>query len=754
MFGFCATIISALLWPDLLSNQQAIIVTFVAFILIRIAPMVAGSLLACAWISIYCSLLFQVGAAFSANETEQMQQSVTVRGEIISLVALNRDQIRVDIELINTDAILPIPKRLRLTWKTQLVPQLGQQWQFVIKPKSITQVLNQGGFNQQKYFISQHIIGKGWVLDATLINTDIPWRVSLITRLTDVLVGLEQGDLLLAIISGDKILISSSRWQQLRSSGTGHLIAISGLHLSVVALYCAAFSLWLLTHIHPVQSRVNLRLVSLFCLISVCGYAALAGWQLPTIRAFVMLFLVVFLSFTQAHSSTWERLLIALFVVLVLDPVAILSAGLWLSFGALVIIFAMLNRQVLATTLAQKIIALIVVQISLTLVLSLLQMSLFAGVAPHALWMNLLMVPWFSLVVIPISLVSFLIWLVAANWFYVDGIFELANALLWPFVELIKLTYQLPYAWIAVSQQLLPNLLWVLLAILVLFCAAKRFKVLALLLLLPVTLSLFKPRQESSWQVHVLDVGQGLAVVIEKNQRVILYDTGASYGDYFSYAERVIIPFLQSRALSQVDMLILSHSDNDHAGGAKVILNQYHPSVVLTDVEKYRGRVCRPHVRRWQGLTLSFMGPKVPRAGNNGSCVVKVSDGLHQVLLTGDIEKSAEKRLIKQAYSLSADVLIAPHHGSNTSSTQAFINKVRPTQVIFAAGFNNRWRFPKAPVVARYQTMTEQLFQTGKAGQVTVKIRNNRLQLLQYRQHIAPFWYNQTFRFGVFANPE
>lgn len=277
-------------------------------------------------------------------------------------------------------------------------------------------------------------------------------------------------------------------------------------------------------------------------------------------------------------------------------------------------------------------------------------------------------------------------------------------------------------------------------------------------------MTLWSPVQTHRWTMHLLDVGQGLTVVIEKNGRGFIYDTGAAFGDDFSYAERVILPFLKAKGIQEIDYIVISHSDNDHAGGAPVLMEAYPKALVITDVAGFSGQDCRPRQIQWQGLRLNLLSPPQVLAGNNGSCVVRIDDGLQSLLLTGDIEKQTEAALLRSELSVSgdlsdlnelqSDVLVAPHHGSKTSSTEDFIDAVAPKLVLFPAGFANRYGFPKTTVVERYRRREIRSLTTGTEGQISVIFQQSELEVKTYRGDLAPFWYNSLFRFGDLINPE
>lgn len=706
-----------------------------------------------------------------------LQQPIQVRAEIISLVSQNSDWLSFDISIIKPNLILGPQAKLRLSWKEPLEVEVGQVWLFTLMPKSISSVLNQGGYNEQKQLISQHIVGKGRVIQAELLESHPSLRNRLITQLSPQLSALPQGDILLALILGDKRLISQARWQALRQTGTGHLVAISGLHLSVVTAWIYACSLFGLIRYAPSPSRRNV----IFSLAAAGGgaifYAYLAGFGVSTQRALVMILLLMLLSLLKRFSSSWERLLFALFVVLLIDPLSCLSAGFWLSFCALVIILYTLETAPKSRSLTGKVnlVERLVVgfkpfwsiQWRLSLGLGLVQAVFFGGVSIHSLWMNMLVVPWFSFVVIPLAMAGFALWwlstLVGASWL---GVLQLSDWMLMPYGKLLAISGNLPAHWQAVPASVLAMVFFALLGGMLWRYIPHQYKywpwygVMGCFFIPVIFIVLFKwlPLKSSSWTVHLLDVGQGLAVVVEKDGRGVIYDTGAAFGDNFSYSERVIVPFLHTKGIEEIDYIFVSHSDNDHAGGAAVLAQAYPQAQWITDVPDLGGQACRPKQIDWQSLNLSILSPSTAIAGNNGSCVLRIDDGQQSILLTGDIEQEIEAKLITQAQMPSASlvnqVLIAPHHGSKTSSTDAFIDAVSPELVLFPAGLANRYGFPKPVVVERYQRRNIMYLTTGEEGQISVIFQQNERNVKTYRRDLAPFWYNRLFRFGDLINPE
>ncbi|WP_309247243.1 DNA internalization-related competence protein ComEC/Rec2 [Shewanella sp. VB17] len=762
MFGFSATIILTMLWPSLPSMFLALILVAIGCLLLIRSPLLSGAVLGVAWISIYAQLML-------SWERENIDREHSITGEIISLVNQNSDWVSMDFRLLNHHSTRLLPKILRLSWKTPPSLQIGEIWELRVIPKPITNVLNQGGYNQQKGLISRHIVSKGKVVFGQRIETSYSFRHAILLALKPALDTFDNGDLILALLLGDRSLIGTERWHSLRVTGAGHLVAISGLHLSVVAAWVFISSFTFLGRVSVPLGRRNLLLAAILSAMACSVYAYLAGFSLPTQRALVMLLLLMLLTMLNRYSSSWERLLFALFFLLMIDPLSCLSAGFWLSFTALSIILLTLQcrspkdnpacRQSHLRVFMQRLGLFWAIQWRLSLVLGLLQSIFFGGLTFYGVLFNFFFVPWFSLVVIPAAMLTFIVWLLCWSvGFDVSPLFYLVDVTLWPMDKLLTFFVTLPGAWFPISEVMILAMSFFMLGLSLIMTAKKlEWRLMMSILLLPSMITLcfqYFSVSQGTWQVHLLDVGQGLSVVVEKGQHGFVYDTGAKYGENFSYADRVVVPFLHARGIKQLDYLVLSHSDNDHAGGASELINAFPKVKVVSDISQYSDLSCRPKVLIWKGLEVEVLAPEMAEKGNDGSCVIKISDKFHQVLLTGDIEKLAEQRLLDLGDKLKSDVLIAPHHGSRTSSTPNFIKQVSADLVLFPAGFNNRYGFPKSDVVHRYVKHGSDYLIAGREGQISVIFNREKRFVRTYRTDLAPFWYNRLFEFGKNGNPE
>nr|WP_241461159.1 DNA internalization-related competence protein ComEC/Rec2 [Shewanella mangrovi] len=735
---------------------------------------IAGVLVGVIWITAYCHWLLPSAAVEQQSSVRGHTTPLTVRAEIISLVSRNGDWISVDVQQVDNSASFFAAKRWRLGWdlrdekQTIRLPNVGEIWQFELTPKVFSSVLNEGGFNQQRYLISQHISARARVINAALIQGATGVRATLLASLNRQLESVDNRDILLALTMGERNDISRARWQQLRNSGTAHLVAISGLHLSVISLYLFALVKSVLNWLRPVESRRNLIIANLSAVAVAVLYAWLAGFGVPVQRALLMLLVVVLSQLTMRNAVSWERLLWALALVLLADPLAPLSNGFWLSFFALAIILSEWYSQrdwqhdeTLQQRLIRGFIALWRIQWRLCLGMSLLQAILFGGITLHSFWINLLLVPWFSFVVIPLVMISFCMGMLLTALGAMPvatTIWQWTNLSLLPAEWLWQLSTELAAAWIPISASFAWALLLAVGSLVLgwhLLTVRHRYWLLLpcvpLMLQLTLLLDWLTPAR---WQLHIVDVGQGLAVIAQQGKYGLLYDTGASFDD-FSYAERAILPLLRQRGISELEYLILSHGDNDHAGGAQVISAHYPQAKVITDLTILPATDnCRPHTVQWRKLTLNFLGPLAPARGNNGSCVMQLTDEKFSVLLPGDIELPAEIGLVKSDAQLNSDLLLVPHHGSASSSTEDFIQAVSPRWAIFAAGFHNRWRFPKQDVLQRYHTHGVTTFVSGEQGQISVDVNPVSQNISSYRAQIAPYWYNRLIAFGNPVDPE
>lgn len=664
--------------------------------------------------------------------------------------------------------LLKRPFKIRLSWdKSPHEVYQGQQWQLNAKIKPAHGFANVGGFNYQTWLRQKNIVATGYVLNRKSnveIAAELSIRQQLLIQTKTRLPQEPLSSLLLALSFGERSQVTPEQWRILQTTGTQHLIAISGLHLGLVASGSFLICLFLLKYFPLVffinrfkcqwLLTINLRVWAIIfsCLITLY-YAYLAGFSLPTIRALVMLLLYWCTRLWGLKLSLRRWLLIAIFMLLLLNPTSVFSASFWLSLYAVSVIFLVVWRFSKALASSNKIMvwlkSLLLIQVSLSLLMIPIVVMINYQLSFISLLANIVAVPLMSLTSIPLCLLAVL--LLPFNEHFAGFLFELALKsidLVWYWFEFLA---SWPWAIIDVSHQ---QALWIffvfiLVALSVFLSLQRRLIVIfSVISLTTIVLLTFNQEKIKNWQVTVLDVGQGLSLVVERNQRAIVYDTGASYPSGFNLVDAVVMPYLKYQGIKKLDKVIISHSDNDHAGGLERLQQLINiDEVIANDSKLGGGRFCQQgDTFYWQQLKFEMLSPDNQQGeDNDDSCVIRISDGKYRVLLTGDISKNVERVLLsneKTNSKLDADILIAPHHGSKTSSSEAFIKQVSPKIVIFSAGFLNRWQMPMSNVVQRYKNNKVNIFNTADNGMIQLDIRPNGIHVKPYRQNIFPYWFS------------
>lgn len=637
--------------------------------------------------------------------------------------------------------------------------QLGDQITAQARLKPVIGVLNEVGFDREKHAMSQGVVGIVSINrnHSYFIQSQLSFRQILFNRMFQASDSLANQGLLLALSFGERAHIEPSQWQALQQSGLSHLIAISGLHVGI------AFSVgWF----------VGLGLVLLGCkkvyLPVICGgvgalaYTWLAGFAIPTQRAMWMVAVLMALQLTRTHTSYRFTWLLVVCALLFTDPKAAYASSFWLSITAVAIIFLFLSLRLPLRSLLLKA---LLMQLCLVVVMALLVAWLYNGLSLHGLLYNLIFVPWFSFVIIPLLLFT----VVFAVFFppLIQWLLSTIDLLLLPLSLALPLSHWL---WFELSaQQVLLPIVVLFGLLLALFVRGKAL----LIVFLSMILALNVRKDERVWRLDLLDVGHGLALVIEKNNRALLYDTGAAWQRTFrgaslnlnqdgvddrisqgSYAQQLIIPWLSRRGV-MLDGVIVSHFDNDHAGGLAAIRRRWPEAKVWSSQTESQmttvNEACIKGQRwQWQGIDFEVLWPPklTSRAYNPHSCVVRVHDREygHTMLLTGDIEAVAQWMLLRGTEPLHSDVIVVPHHGSKTSSSTAFINRVSPQLALSSSAFQGRWQLPNPAVKARYLAANAQWLDTGSSGQVTLFYRGKNRRLITMRSSKGLAWYRQMLR--------
>lgn len=668
----------------------------------------------------------------------------TITGKITSIFKPVRDK-------FVGNVVLSSLSNKKLDWfqksEIQLISPIplypNQEISAKVRFKPIVGLLNEAGFDRETFLFSQGVLATAHVVDSASWSVlSFPsLRTELYQSITEQIHSSEVRALVLALAIGYKGAISSAQWQNLQATGLSHLIAISGLHIGI------AFGLgFLIGRLGLLWSYRYYPLPFLLGMGCAFFYATLAGFSVSTERALIMCVLNALLCLFGAQISLTKRLLLTLVAVLVFDPVASLSVSFWLSFLAVMAIFYFIAHQTSSMVFWSSLLKL---QCFLILVMTCASAFFFNGIAPLSFFYNLVFIPWFSFVVTPCVFLFSLL----------DVFFSSLSPWEWPFLpwlffpfnQLISWSHG---SWLPVSSASMMALFLCLSYLLLVLVVPMiiRVKLGIWFGLIYVSYWLAIDKQEA-WQLDLLDLGHGLSVLIEKNGQVVLYDTGSAW-DSSSMAERVLEPLLHQRNISRVDGMILSHFDKDHIGGLSYIQTHFSPRWTRSSQISSKGDVlaCVAGEKwQWQGLSFEVLWPPklVPRAYNPHSCVIKLSDpkANFSVLLTGDIDAVVEWLLLKHPESLSADLMLMPHHGSNTSSIGPFIKAVSPQYALASSAYNDRWQLPHKDVIARYLASGVKWFDTGEHGQISIMVQENRWTLRSAREN-SP-WYRQVIRNSV-----
>ena len=717
------------------------------------------------------------------------QKSVTLIGVVASLpeVTERGERFRFDVESILTkDATktLKIPRHISLNFyretqsqRPENAPSLssnfhaGERWQFTVRLKRPHSTYNPHGYDFEAWALAENIRATGTIHSKSGYKklTNFVWRPSYMVehyrekvgnQISQSLANKPYIGVIRALVVGDDSQINATDWNIYLRTGVNHLMSISGLHITMLAglAFALAAIIWrrLPSLVMHMPARKAATIVGLIVALL---YALLAGMSVPTQRTLYMLVTFAAALLFARNLAISRALAIALITVVVLDPWAVTAPGFWLSFGAVAIIaYVSVGRLKTQHWLKEAL------NTQWAITLGLLPMLIFmfgqtSIVSPLA---NAFAIPMISLMVVPLA--------IAGSLLQLDFLLNLSHWVLQFCMQALTWLAALP-TW----QQAAPPMWAVLVAILgILWLLLPRGfpqRWLGLVLLLPLFFVNLPKLAEGEMQVAVLDVGQGLAVVIKTANHTFLYDAGPQFSTQSDAGSRIVVPYLRGEGIKKLDGFMVSHNDIDHSGGAASVLAQmpvgWFASSYQLPAEMQLAKT-QPFMQqlkcsagqhwRWDSVKFEVLNPTIESyenteiKDNNRSCVVKVSSQFGSILLTGDIEKEVELALLQANRDalagdvlasdvLASDILIAPHHGSKTSSTLDFIQAVNAKQAIFTVGYLNRFKHPKPEIIARYQASGAAISRSDNAGALLLSFNAAQgIQTEQWRTTHRKYW--------------
>ena len=644
----------------------------------------------------------------------------------------------------------PLPHLLQLGWYDDPGDlRAGERWRMTVRLKAPHGNLNPHGFDYELWLWEQGVQATGYVRPAAATRVAATWRHpverarqsvrdAIYARVADPRIA----GVIAALVVGDQAAIDRADWDVFRATGVAHLMSISGLHITMFA-WVAALAVgaaW------RRSSRLCLALPAPHAALAggvllATLYALFSGWGVPAQRTVWMLATAAVL---RASGRQWPwpvAWLLACAVVVTIDPWAPTQAGFWLSFVAVGVLFASDPGRGSGSRVG----AMLREQGVVTLALAPLSLVLFGQVSLVGLAANLLAIPWVTLAVTPLAMAGTL----------VPPLWDAAAAAVQALTFVLQLLAAVPLATFSVpAAPLWAGLAGVAGGVLLALRLPPALRALGVPLVLPVLLWQPLRPPPGEFELVAADVGQGNAVIVRTASHTLVYDAGPRYSTESDAGHRVLVPLL--RAFGEtVDTLVLSHRDSDHTGGAAAVLGMQAGAGLLSSIEAgHELQQLRPARRcvagqrwHWDGVAFEVLHPApedyagTPKP-NAISCVLRVANGRRTALLAGDIEKPQELRLAEAVGH--ADWLLVPHHGSKTSSSDAFLDAVQPTLAVAQAGYRNRFGHPAAPVLDRYRERGIEVVDSARCGALRWRSdapgapQCERKEAQRYWHHVVP----------------
>jgi competence protein ComEC len=671
----------------------------------------------------------------------------------------------VEVEQVLTDGAI-VPQRVLISWygswRREAIPaalpvvRAGERWQLTLRLKRPHGTANPHGFDYEAWLLERGIRATGYVrLHETPQRLDafVPRAAYAVERLREgirsrILHALEDepyAGVITALVMGDQRAIPAEQWSVFTRTGVNHLMSISGLHVTMIA----ALVLILIEAAWRCSARLVLCLPSrraavLAGFAAAVAYAAIAGFAVPAQRTLYMLGVMAIALWLGQIASAASVLAAALAVVTVLDPWAVMAPGFWLSFGAVAVILYVSAGMLRAPHWA---LAWLRTQWAVTLGLVPLLLAMFQQVSLVSPLANAFAIPAVSLVIVPAALLGTVL--------PVDSILHFAHAAMALTMLCLEWLAAVPDS---VWQQHAPppwsigvalwGIVWMLLP------RGFPARWIGAAALLPLFLLVPPAPGPGAVRMAVLDVGQGLAIVVRTHNHALLYDAGPAYAPDADSGSRIVVPYLRATGVRRLDALMVSHEDNDHAGGVGAVLGSVAVGSLASSLPELHGLhalaansvPCISGQRwNWDGVRFEVLHPEagheaLRRKANDRSCVLLVAAGTTRILISGDIEARTERELLARAAPLRSEILIVPHHGSTTSSTPDFIAAVQPDIAVFSSGYRNRFGHPRAEVLARYRSQGSRILRTDRDGALVFEVGEDGTRIVAERNRRRRYW--------------
>ncbi|KMT63837.1 DNA internalization-related competence protein ComEC/Rec2 [Catenovulum maritimum] len=750
-------------FPKLISFDELIMTTALMFLAIFFKRFQA------ACFALGFNLLFAVVLLTISIPSKHFNlgSDISISGQIITLVKQEKNKIRFDLEVdcisvkaqqkdFICDTSFLLNPKVRLVWyypKTQL--SLGNRVQLSVKLKELTGLHNQAGFNYQKWLFSKNYLATGYIKQLLKVE-DIPnSRANYFSRFLAEYESYPHKGFMLGLLLGNRDYISAPEWQVLTRTGTGHLLAISGLHLGLVFGWS-----WLVfkVMVRPLSLLLKINLESsllLLALSSTWFFAYFTGLATPSIRAGIFISIFVVSIYLKLNLSWRLKYFLAMAMILTIDPLASLSISFWLSFYAAAVVLGLVwflrQWQFKSTGLVRYLYYFLIFQAVLFITLLPVQIAFFSHIPLVSFFANTIAIPAVSFIILPVLLLSALC--LSLSSYLSIFLADIASYVLTILYQYLSWLSHIKWAYVAVPNNFIFEISVVLLVLLLFVIAyilnSNRKVFVSILVGYSSIFLVYVLGEKPTWQIDVMDVGQGLAIVISHNGQAVVYDTGDAFNTGFNLFEAAVEPSLKAQGLKLV-AVITSHADKDHAGGLEYIQANY-PSTKIWFPEQH----CQNLEQNLIGLSWQVLWPtaqallnKNQISKNNLSCVLRVSKFGKSVLLTGDIEADTEAKLVNlHSDELISNAFLVPHHGSKTSSQQLFIDSISPTYAIISRGKDNRFGHPHLSVVEKLNASEIRILDTAVHGQIRFQFTAKQAPKLSYYNQSAFIpWHSKIFR--------